>query len=122
MRNGRKRGIYFDAGTGSGSFRFRLIQVHKHDSRSFYAKSARDCPADSLAAGVLMREEILQIAGRSDHRGIAVKEVVNQTQQPPVLFRDHGMNRLIGVEETRPGHLRDLGGYDAFVKKVIALP
>src|SRR6185437_3887208 len=77
---------------------------------------------NAFAACRLSGEEVLQIAGRADHDGAAMKEIVNQTEKSPVLLGDHRMDRLIGVEEARPRHLGDLGRKGALVEAVVALP
>src|SRR5260221_3728620 len=77
---------------------------------------------DTLAARRLAGEEILQIAGRSDHRRAAMKDVMDEAEKLLVELGDQGVNGLVGIEEARPRHLGDRRGNRALVKAVIALP
>src|ERR1700730_3206369 len=52
-----------------------------------------------------------------------MKKIVCQAKKLCIFLGNHGVNRLRGVEETRPGHLRNLGGKCvAPVKTVVAFP
>lgn len=76
---GRKRGIYFDAGTGGGSFRFRvaypLIQAgFKPDSLS------TDLHIDSMNSAT---KNMLNVMGKFMAMGLSLKEVVADTTWHP---------------------------------------
>src|SRR4029077_11344028 len=67
------------------------------------------CAADPLASRRFVREQVLQVAGRPDLNGAAMKEVVRQPEKPSTSLGNQRMDGFIGVEEARPGHPRDLG-------------
>ena len=82
-------------GIGKATLAFRLARflralIDRLDQRAPYP----------LAPRRLVGEQILQIADRSDHRGVAMKKIVNETKKPSVLLGDERMDRLIGIEET----------------------
>src|SRR5580704_13859793 len=66
--------------------------VHRFDQRTSYALATHG------GAGV----EILQVAGRRDLYGAAMKQVVRQPDQYSVAHADQAIHRLVGVEETLP--------------------
>src|ERR1700682_3305358 len=51
-----------------------------------------------------------------------MKKIVDQAEKLAVLLSYQCMNRLVGVKETRPGHLRNFDRKLALVKAVIAFP
>ena len=86
--------------------------------------SARPTP---LPARGFAGEQILQIAGRLDRRGRAVKQVMRQPEQRAVAFGDQRMHRLVGIEESAAQVIaRDLGRQRgrarAAVERVVAVP
>jgi len=55
-------------------------------------------PADALAPCDLPREQVLQMAGRPDHRGAAMEDVVREADELAGTFRDQTVDRLVGAE------------------------
>ena len=72
------------------------------------------------------RKQVLHIAARGKLDGAAVIEEVRQSQQFASTLGDDGMHWLIGIEEARPGGLRDFirqrGGSAAAVEGVVTMP
>src|SRR5262249_49317563 len=82
--------------------------------------------ADAFAALRRIGEQILQIAGRGEQDRAAVEQVVREAHELAFALGNARMHRLIGIEEPRPGRLRNLGGQGsrarAAIKGVVVLP
>src|ERR1700683_1638938 len=91
----RLGGLPVDAG-GTGAMSAR---VYRLDQRA----------ADARAARRLGREQVLQVTHRAERDRAAVIKKVRQAEQFAVTFCNQRMYRLIGIEESRPGHRGDFG-------------
>src|SRR4051812_31829877 len=88
--------------------------------------SRNQCSPNPYAARVLRREQVLQIAGRLDHRRTSMKEVMDGPDQNGRRFGDQAVDRLMVVEKPRPCGPRYVHrqccGPDTLVEGVIAVP
>src|SRR5262249_40188861 len=80
----------------------------------------------AFAAGRLGREQVLEITGRPEHRGVAVKEIMHEPDEAAVALGHQRMHGLIRVEKAAPGRLRHLGRQrrraETAVEFVVAVP
>src|SRR5215472_9637436 len=65
-------------------------------------------PPHPFAAQIRRGEEILEIADRLDEGGAAVEEIMHEAHELAAAFGDERVDRLVAVEEARPGALRHL--------------
>ena len=91
------------------------LYIALHHFCPFFSEGFRRRPAQVLLGRL-----------RLDGRGAAVEEIVREAEQFPAALRDQPMHRLIGIEEARPRHSRDVGGKRgrtrAAVKRVVSVP
>jgi len=86
----------------------------------------RESAADALPTHLLARKQILQIASRPKHGGVAVKDVMRDAKKAAVEVGYQRVNRLVGIKETSPCHPGDVQWHRSRagprVESVVAVP